>query len=138
MINTRKSRTRTRLELEASPSRRRWLLRVTVMLGGTVWCAGCAETTTATDGRAFRQASAGDSISSALMASASHDLPCSDSLDIRRLDPQRAYEVTGCGWRAVYRVVTPSVMNRRVELVNRSPSRIGVERLTVGQPAASL
>jgi len=103
-----------------------------------VWCAGCAETTTATDGRAFRRAATGDSISSALTASASHDLPCSDTLEVRRLDPERAYEVTGCGWRAVYRVITPSVMSRRVELVNRSPSRIGVERLTVGQPAASL
>jgi len=107
-----------------------WAVRVGVTVGGTWICAGCgAYTATATDGAIFRQsATIPDPSLSALRASASRDLPCESSeVDIRRLDPERQYAVTGCGWRVLYRVLTPSLTSKRVELLSRTPLPPGRE-----------
>jgi hypothetical protein len=90
--------------------------------GGLVVCAGCGSAVTASNGSVFRSSDAlPDAFSSALVASASHDLPCADNdLDVRRLELEREYAVTGCGSRVLYRVITPSLVSRRIELVSRS------------------
>jgi hypothetical protein len=70
-----------------------------------------------------------DALSSALAASAARDLPCaSDNLEIRRLDAERQYEVSGCGSRVLYRVLTPTVTSKRIELVPRSSLTAGSSR----------
>ncbi len=84
---------------------------------------GCGYAITSTDGRVFPRADRApdEALSSALTASASHDLGCpADQLEITRLDRQREYAARGCGTRALYRVDTPSVARGRVELVSRS------------------
>ncbi len=103
------------------------LHRMRLLVGGALGCIGlCAAcggyAVTATDGRIFQEsATMPDSISSALLASASRDLPCgSEGLDVTRLDPDRQYQVTGCGRRVLYRVLTPSLTRRRVELISRT------------------
>jgi len=89
-----------------------------------VWlCTGCgAYAVTATGGTVFRQSGAiPDPMSSALRASASRDLPCeSRDLDVRRLDAEREYVVTGCGRRALYRALTPTLTSKHLELVSAS------------------
>jgi hypothetical protein len=92
------------------------------MMGGASLAAGCGYSVTATNGTTFPQGAGGsETVSTALMASATHDLPCaSESLEVARLEDEREYSVTGCGSRVLYRVVTPSLTSRRVELVSRS------------------
>jgi hypothetical protein len=83
-------------------------------------CSGYA--ITATDGRVF--ASSDDprsQLGAALTASGARDLPCSEQLDVRRLDAERQYLVSGCGFHAVYAVDTPTVATRRLELMSRAP-----------------
>jgi hypothetical protein len=104
-----------------------WALRV---IGGAWICAGCgAYTTTATDGAIFQQSGTlPDPASSALRASAARDLPCeSSNVEVRRLEPERKYAVTGCGWRVLYHVVTPTLTSRRIDLLSRTPLPRGAE-----------
>jgi hypothetical protein len=106
----------------------RWALGVGVAIGGTWLCAGCgAYAVTATDGTIFRTSETmPDPTPAALRSSAAHDLPCeSNGVDIRRLDPERAYAVTGCGRSLLYGVLTPTPMSWRVQLLSRSPSPPG-------------
>jgi hypothetical protein len=100
-----------------------WAFRGSAMVGSALLCMGCGGyAITATDGTVFQQSETSqDSVASALTASASRDLPCaSNELDVRRLDPERRYVVSGCGRRVSYRVLTPSLTQRRLELVSRS------------------
>lgn len=94
------------------------------MIGGLLAWAGCGSAVTASNGSIFRQSEAmPDAFSSALAASAAHDLPCADAdLEIAHLEAQREYSVTGCGLRVLYRVLTPTLTSRRIELVSRSAS----------------
>ena len=104
-----------------------WVLRMVATIGGAGVCAGCgAYTVTATGGTTFQQSGAmPDPLSSALRASASRDLVCeSGDLGVERLDPEREYAVTGCGRRALYRALTPTLTSKRLELVSRSPSQL--------------
>ena len=107
----------------------------TAMVGGACLCAACGYTVTASDGTIFKQTErVPDALSSALAASASHDLPCgSDNLDVKRLEPERQYAVTGCGLRVVYKVDTPTVATRRIELVSRAA--VGSVTAAAGDPA---
>jgi hypothetical protein len=100
----------------------KWTTTMVATVAGAWVCAGCGHTVTASDGTIFRQSAAmPDALQSALAASASRDLPCaSDDLEVTRLEPSREYAVSGCGLRVVYRVDTPTVASRRVELVSRS------------------
>jgi hypothetical protein len=113
------------MEHDEKMKRLGWALRVGATIGGVWLCAGCgAYSVTATGGTVFQQSPATtlDPLLSALMASASRDLPCeSSNLHMRRLDPERQYAVSGCGLRVVYHVLTPSLTSRRVELLSRSP-----------------
>jgi hypothetical protein len=87
---------------------------------GAMGCSGYA--ITATDGRVF--ASSDDprsQLGAALTASGARDLSCSKQLDVRRLDAERQYLVSGCGFHAVYAVDTPTVATRRLELMSRAP-----------------
>jgi hypothetical protein len=109
----------------AAPSRLCRTLNVGAILAAAATCVGCGGyVVTATDGTIFQESEEmPDSISSALARSASRDLPCeSNRLDVRRLDPEREYAVTGCGRRVLYRVLSPGVTTRRVELLSRSTS----------------
>jgi hypothetical protein len=90
---------------------------------GSAWvCGACGAAVTSSDGKIFRESAATpDALSSALAASASRDLPCaSDNLEVSHLEAEREYAVTGCGSRVVYRVQTPTVLSKRVELVSHS------------------
>lgn len=101
----------------------RWGLQTAATIGAAWLCAGCgAYTVTSTSGTIYRQSAAlPDPMWTALRASASRDLPCdSDHLDVTRLEPQRAYAVTGCGRRVLYRALTPSLTSRHLELVSHS------------------
>jgi hypothetical protein len=91
-------------------------------LCGISMASGCGYAITASDGRAFRQSpTVAEPILSALAESASHDLPCSSaSLQISRLEAEKQYAVDGCGSSVVYRVLTPTLTRRYVELVSRS------------------
>jgi hypothetical protein len=91
-------------------------------IGSAFIGGGCGYAVTSSDGKIFRPCEATpDALSSALAASAARDLPCaSDNLEVTHLEPERAYAVTGCGSRVVYRVQTPSVMSKRIELLSRS------------------
>lgn len=104
-------------------------------VGGAWVCTGCGYSVTASDGTIFKQTErVPDAFSSALAASASHDIPCgSDHLDVKRLEPEREYAVTGCGLRVVYRVDTPTVATRRIELVSRAA--VGSVTAEAGDPA---
>jgi hypothetical protein len=106
--------------VSAKGLRRVW--RGIAAIGGLALCAGCGSAVTASNGSVFRSSEAlPDALSLALVASASHDLPCAESnLDVRRLEAEREYAVTGCGSRVLYRVITPSLVSRRIELVSRS------------------
>lgn len=78
---------------------------------------------TASNGAIFQQSevTTDDAFSVALAASASHDLPCDqEALEVTHLEAQRVYAVTGCGSRVLYRVVTPTLVSRRIELISRS------------------
>jgi len=101
-----------------------WTLRMSAAMGGVWVLAGCgAYSVTSTGGAVYQSATVLDPSSSALEASATRDLPCDGAdLDIQRLDAERQYAVTGCGWRVLYRVLTPSLTSRRVELVSRAPA----------------
>jgi len=92
------------------------------MIGGLLTWAGCGSAVTASNGSIFRQTdTTSDAFSVALAASASHDLPCADrNLEVTHLQAQREYLVTGCGSRVLYRVLTPTLTSRRIELVSRS------------------
>ena len=101
-----------------------WTMRAMATIGGAWICAGCgAHTVTATGGATFREADTlPDPMSSALKASAAHDLPCDSAyVDVKRLEAEREYEVTGCGYRVLYRAETPSVRSKQLELVSRAP-----------------
>jgi hypothetical protein len=100
----------------------RWASGVIATVAGAWVCAGCGYAVTASDGTVFKQSkSVPDALPSALAASASRDLPCaSENLQIERLEPEREYVISGCGLRVVYRVDTPTVATRRIELVSRS------------------
>ena len=90
-------------------------LAIAVGLGGATGCGGYA--ITATNGAVFANSGdAGQQLTSALLASASRDLDCTGALEVRRIDAERQYEVSGCGFRAVYDVETPSIRTRRVAL----------------------
>ena len=93
-----------------------------VSAGGALVCAGCGYTVTATDGTIYKQStSLPDALPSALLASAARDLPCaSGDVEVKRIESEREYAVSGCGLRVVYRVDTPTVASRRIELVSRS------------------
>ena len=89
-----------------------------VGLGGVTGCGGYA--ITATNGTVFADATnVRAQVSDALIASASRDLPCTSELELRRLDADRLYEVSGCGERVRYDIETPSIRTRRVTLVER-------------------
>lgn len=114
------------MERDETVKRLRWPLRVGATIGGIWLCAGCgAYSVTATGGTVFQQSeTTPDPLVSALKASASRDLPCeSNNLEMRRLDRERQYAVTGCGSSVLYRVLTPSLTGKRVELLSRSSSR---------------
>jgi hypothetical protein len=83
--------------------------------------AGCGSTVTASGGAVFRPSEAQpNALKSALAASASRDLPCaSTNLDVRRDARVQEYVVTGCGSSVTYRVDTPTVASKRIELVSR-------------------
>jgi hypothetical protein len=91
-------------------------------IGAACACVGCGYAVTASDGTIFKQTEAvPDALSSALLASASRDLPCANSnLEVKRLEPEREYAVTGCGSRVIYRVDTPTVATKHIELVSRA------------------
>ena len=93
------------------------------MIGGLLTWVGCGSAVTASNGSVFRQTDATpNAFSSALAASATHDLPCADrNLEITHLEAQREYLVTGCGSRVLYHVLTPTLTSRRIELVSHSP-----------------
>ncbi len=117
----------------------RWAWRLSVAAGAACTCTACTATITATDGRVFHESKdTPDSVSSALLASAARDLPCAtENLDVTRLDPERRYAVTGCGRGVVYRVLTPSLTTRRVELVASTPVAATVASPTAVLPSAT-
>jgi hypothetical protein len=97
-------------------------------LCGAWLSAGCgAYTVTARGGTTFQASDTDpDPLSSALKVSASRDLPCeSAGLELERLDPEREYAVTGCGFRVLYRARTPTLRSKRIELVSRAPTSSG-------------
>lgn len=104
-----------------------WWLMMGAAIGGAWLCAGCAYSVTAVGGKTFEQSGTlPDAMSSALRASAAHDLSCeTSSVEMRRVDPDREYEVTGCGQRLRYRALTPTPTSKRLELVSRSASPAG-------------
>jgi hypothetical protein len=112
-------------EVDVMVKRLSWALRLSATIGGAWMCAGCgAYSVTTTGGTVFEQSgTAPDPLAMALRASASRDLNCeSGEIDVQRLELEREYAVTACGESALYRVVTPSLRSKRVELLSRSPS----------------
>jgi hypothetical protein len=98
-------------------------VRVVATIGSAWACTACgAYSVTATGGATFQQTgTAPDPMGPALRASAARDLPCeSADVDVRRLDAERQYAVTGCGRRAFYRALTPTLHGKRLELVSSS------------------
>lgn len=117
-----------------------WVWPEIVTIGALLACAGCGSSVTASNGSIFRPSEAmPDAFSSALVASASHDLPCADSnLDVEHLVTEREYSVTGCGLRVLYRVMTPALNTRRIELVSRSALPANGDRAESKSAAAQL
>jgi hypothetical protein len=90
-----------------------------VSVSSMIGCGGYA--ISATDGSVFaRSDDARGQLTSALIASGSRDLPCSTQLEVRRLDAERQYLVSGCGSQVLYDVETPTIGTRRVELLSRA------------------
>jgi hypothetical protein len=118
---------------------RRWVLRVSATFVGAWGVAGCAGySVTATDGRVFAESDNSlHQLASALSASASHDLPCAGTLEVRRLAEQRQYVVAGCGSLAIYEVDTPSIGTRRLELVSHERESLDGERPALDVAAKS-
>jgi hypothetical protein len=96
--------------------------RVFAAVGVVCVGAGCGSSVTASSGVVFKPSDANrDALKSALVASASRDLPCASSdLTVQRDARALQYVVSGCGSRVTYRVDTPTVASKRVELVNRT------------------
>jgi hypothetical protein len=105
------------------------IIGVLTASGAALLCAGCAYTIKASDGTLFERSNAEpDALSSALAVSASHDLPCaSGDVEIVHMESEREYAVMGCGSRVVYRVLTPSPAEARVELVSRGTKFVARE-----------
>jgi hypothetical protein len=95
--------------------------RVFAAIGVVCLGAGCGTSVTASSGAVFKPSEAKpDALRSALAASAARDLPCASSnLDVRRDERELTYVVRGCGSQVTYRVMTPTVASKRIELVSR-------------------
>jgi hypothetical protein len=115
-----------------------WAVQAAAAIGGAWLVVGCGHSVTATSGTVFRPSTTTpDALTSALAASASHDLPCSSAdLDVERLGPEREYAVTGCGARVLYRVLTPTPTGKRVELVSRAAAPGEQQTASTGEQAS--
>jgi hypothetical protein len=113
-------------------------LRTAAMIVGLGGATGCGTyAITATNGSVFTNGDARGELTSALLASASRDLDCTSVLEVRRLDAERQYEVSGCGFTAVYAVETPSIRARRIELVSSDrPGQTEKRVASISKPEA--